>query len=326
MSSTGWCYDSRFLSHQTGPHHPERPERLRAITARLGEAGLLARLTPLVFGAAEERWIELVHSPEYVARVRATCAAGEPFIDTPDSAICPESFDAARLAVGALLSACDAVMEGRVPNAFCAVRPPGHHAERDLSMGFCLFNNVAIAARYLQRRWGVARVLVLDWDVHHGNGTQNAFADDDSVFYCSLHEHPSYRYPGSGNEHEVGHGAGRGYTLNLPMMPGATDADYQRAFEERFLPAARRFSPQFVLVSAGFDAHVDDPLATIALSDAAFEWMTRQTMTLAAECCKGRLVSLLEGGYNLDALARCVALHVATLLEPVRPPARPAGR
>lgn len=312
--STGWCYDSRFLMHKTGHHHPERPERLRAITERLHDDGLLARLTPIPLQAAELRWIELIHSRHYIERVRDQCEAGEPYIDTPDSAICPDSYEAARLAVGAVLAACDAVMRGDVRNAFCTVRPPGHHAERDASMGFCLFNNVAIAARYLQRHWHVGRVLILDWDVHHGNGTQNAFADDPSVFYCSLHEHPSYRYPGSGSEHEVGHGPGRGFTLNIPMLPGASDAEYRRAFEERFLPAARRFEPSFVLVSAGFDAHADDPLAAIELSDESFVWMTAETKRLAEECCEGRLVSVLEGGYDLAALARCAALHVSTLL------------
>ncbi len=315
MPRTGWCYDARFLLHDTGPHHPERPQRLRAITARLHDDGLLRRLTPLVFGPADLQWIVANHSAEYVERVRRACASGAPYIDTPDSAICPHSFEVAQLAVGALLAACDAVLSGEADNAFCCVRPPGHHAERELSMGFCLFNNVAIAARYLREKWGLERVLIVDFDVHHGNGTQHAFDDDPSVFFCSFHEHPAYRYPGTGREHESGRGPGAGFTLNLPMRPGATDADYREALQGKFMPAAHAFRPQFILVSAGFDAHEADPLADIRLSDAGFEWLSRQIVALARETCGGRLVSTLEGGYDLDALARNVSRHIACLLD-----------
>lgn len=183
-------------------------------------------------------------------------------------------------------------------------------------MGFCLFNNAAIGARYLIEQWRVARVLILDWDVHHGNGTQHLFEDDAAVFYCSLHEHPSFRYPGTGAENENGRGRGRGFTLNIPMMPGATDADYQEAFSLKFLPAARAFHPDFLLLSAGFDAHIDDPLANICLTDAGFRWMTHAVCELAEQVCGGRLVSVLEGGYDLNALSRCVADHVRIMLEP----------
>ncbi len=315
MARTGWCYDSRFLLHKTGPGHPERPERLRAIARALGDAGLLKRVTPLAFGPADVGAIEAVHSAAHIERVRRACADGDAIIDSADCPICSDSYEAARLAVGAVMAACDAVMRGEVDNAFCMVRPPGHHAERETAMGFCLFNNVAIAARHLQRQWKVGRVLILDWDVHHGNGTQHAFVDDPTVFYCSMHEHPSFRYPGTGHHSEKGYAAGAGYTLNIPMLPGATDDDYQRAFVETFLPAARAFRPEFVIVSAGFDAHEADPLASVELTDAGFEFLTQGTLELAAECCAGRLVSSLEGGYDLDALARCAATHVAQLLD-----------
>ncbi len=315
MARTGWCYDSRFLLHKTGPGHPERPERLRAINRALDDAGLLKRVTPLAFGAAELGAIEAVHSPAYVERVRRACANGDAIIDSADCPICADSYDAARLAAGAVMAACDAVMRDEVDNAFCMVRPPGHHAERETAMGFCLFNNVAIAARHLQRQWKVGRVLILDWDVHHGNGTQHAFVDDPTVFYCSMHEHPSFRYPGTGHDSEKGYAAGAGYTLNIPMLPGASDDDYRKAFTETFLPAARAFRPEFVVVSAGFDAHEADPLASIELTDAGFDFLTKGILELAAECCGGRLVSSLEGGYDLDALGRCAAKHVGHLLN-----------
>jgi acetoin utilization deacetylase AcuC-like enzyme len=314
MPRTGWCYDARFLLHDPGPSHPERPQRLRAITAELGERGLLGRLTPLTFGPADLSWIETNHSHDYIERVSQACNDGAAYIDTLDSGICRESFDVARLAVGAVLAACDAVLNGEVANAFCAVRPPGHHAEYDESMGFCLFNNIAIAARYLRQHGRVERVLILDWDVHHGNGTQHSFEDDPDVFFASFHEHPAYRYPGTGRDHEAGRGRGTGFTLNIPMTPGAGDEDYQQAFEERFLPVARAFRPQFILVSAGFDAHADDPLADVRLTDAGFEWLGRRVVELAHECCNDRLVTILEGGYDLPTLARNVARHVEILL------------
>jgi len=189
------------------------------------------------------RWIEAIHTAEYIERLHAACKQGERHIDVPDSAICPESFEIAQLAVGGVLAAVDAVMQGQIDNAHCAVRPPGHHAERDRSMGFCLFNNVAIAAQYLRRHYQLPRVMVLDWDVHHGNGTQHTFEDDPSVFYCSLHEHPSFCYPGTGWAWEAGHGDSRGTKLNLPLMPHTGDAEMQEVFEQQFVPAARSYVP-----------------------------------------------------------------------------------
>ena len=313
--TTGIVVDDRYLAHDTGPGHPERSDRLRSIRARLDDDGLLASTQAVPASPVDLKWVERVHTRGYVAKLREACERKVPFIDTPDSRICPESYDIARLAAGGVRAAVDAVMEGRIRNAFCAVRPPGHHAERELSMGFCLFNNIAIAARYLQARWDLKRVLILAWAVHHGNGTQHTFDDDPTVFFCSMHEHPAHLYPGTGYPHEKGTGPGEGSTLNVAMMPGADDADYRPPFEETFVPAAQAFKPQFVLVSAGFDAHKDDPLAHIELTDAGFEWLTQQSLAVARECCEGRLVSMLEGGYDLDALSACASMHVQLLSQ-----------
>lgn len=315
MARTAWIYDDRFLDHDTGPNHPERPDRLRAIVARMQSTGLSGRVTPLSFGPATDDVLRLNHAQHYIERVELTCAAGKSHIDTVDSAICPESDAIARLAAGGVIAAVDAVMAGAADNAFCAVRPPGHHAEHELSMGFCLYNNVAIAARHLRKSHGIERVLILDWDVHHGNGTQHSFEGDPNVFFCSFHEHPRFCYPGTGFPEETGRGAGKGTTLNICMMPGATDADYRKQWEEQFEPAARAFAPQFILVSAGFDAHANDPLAQINLTDEAFVWMADRIVKMAREMCGGKLVCILEGGYDLEALSTGVCNVVRVMLD-----------
>jgi acetoin utilization deacetylase AcuC-like enzyme len=313
MARTGLIRSPRFRRHETGPGHPERPARLEAIERRLEDSGLLARLIPVEPRPVEERWLEEVHAPGYIRHVERACAAGERILDSPDTGIGAESFSIARLAAGGVLALVDAVLEGRLDNGFAAVRPPGHHAERDRAMGFCLFNNVAVAARYAQRRHGAGRVLVVDWDVHHGNGTQHAFEEDASVFYCSLHQWPLY--PGTGAASERGRGAGEGFTLNLPLPPGSGDADWLRAFDRVLLPAADAFRPDLLIVSAGFDAHRDDPLAGTLLSEFGFRGLTERVCDLARRHCGGRLVSVLEGGYQLRALADCAAVHVEALLD-----------
>jgi len=302
-----------LLAHDTGRHHPERPERLRAIAEAVDEDPWLSRLQRLTAGPASMEDMLRVHDEAYLRRLERACQGGERFIDTPECPLCPRTFEIARLAAGGVLAAVEAVAAGRAANAFCAVRPPGHHAERDRAMGFCYLNNVAIAARWLRERGGFERALIFDWDVHHGNGTQHAFEKDPSVFFCSIHEDPRYLYPGTGFAEEVGREPGRGTTLNLPMLPGSSDEDYRRILTERFLPAARSFRPDFILVSAGFDAHAADPLAHIELSTEAFARMTRMVRELAAEICEGRLVSVLEGGYNLEALQECVTAHLHAL-------------
>jgi len=270
----------------------------------------LPRIAPRL---AEEAEIERVHDRMHVRAIAASEGRACTRYD-PDTAASARSFEAAKLAAGASIDLADAILDGAVNNGFAALRPPGHHAERDRPMGFCLFNNVAIAARHLCVERGLERVLVLDWDVHHGNGTQHTFYGDPSVMYVSLHQYPFY--PGTGSADEIGAGDGVGFTVNVPMPAGCGDATYRAAFRDLILPIARSFDPQFVLVSAGFDAHRDDPLASMALSAEAFGDMTDALVALADECCDGRIMCLLEGGYSLEALRDSVKLVLEHLASP----------
>jgi acetoin utilization deacetylase AcuC-like enzyme len=313
---TALIYDDCFVEHDTGPNHPERPQRLVAIVELLRESKLWGRFVRPDFGPGDMSAIERVHDRAYIDRLRSACEQGEGFIDTPDSAICRDSFRIAQVAVGGVLAAVDALMAGRVDNAFCAVRPPGHHAERDRSMGFCLFNNVAIAAEHLLTQHDLQRVAIIDFDVHHGNGTQHSFESRDDVLFISIHEHPEYQYPGTGFEHERGIGDGEGFTLNIPLMPGSNDGDYQRAFETLVLPALESFAPQCLLLSAGFDAHDSDPLGSQQVSDACFAWIAKQMLSAAQRHCDDRLLVTLEGGYHLQAQARCVEQMLRLMLGP----------
>jgi len=314
--ATALGYDDIFLQHRTG-EHPERPARLTSIIESLKREEIWSQLVPVTTRVDPDPWIRRVHTPEYLTRLAEACENGLPFIDTPDSAICPDSWEVARQAVAVTLAACDMILTGLVENAFCALRPPGHHAERDRSMGFCLFNNAVLAAVYLQQHHGLKRILILDWDVHHGNGVQHIFERDPTVFYASLHQHPATCYPGTGWPNEFGKGPGRGYTLNLPLPPGTTDEDFLETLETNFLPAAHDFRPDFVIVCAGFDGHRKDPLAQWELSENAYAQATRRIKAVAAQYSQGRLLSLLEGGYQLGALAACVAVHLQNLMQPL---------
>ncbi len=311
--ATGFLYHPDCLKHDMGYGHPESPDRLRAILSRLEAGGLLDRLTKIDPVAASDNWITLIHEPAYVTSLKTRAPVGGRVSLDPDTSISAGSLSAAYLAVGAALAAVDAIMNGLVQNAFCAVRPPGHHAERDRAMGFCLFNNVAIAARYAQRRHGLARVLIVDWDVHHGNGTQQAFYEDPSVLFFSTHQYPYY--PGTGRATDCGEGKGEGLTINVPMSPGQGDEDYREVFEQVLVPAADRFKPDFVLISAGFDAHRDDPLAGMALTEEGYGTLSRIVLGLARRHCQGRVLSCLEGGYNLQALSASVERHLLAMLE-----------
>lgn len=309
--STGFHYDPLYLEHFAGAGHPERPERLSATMAHLNAQPWFGTLLPIRALPASEDWVQSVHAPDYRLRAERACSTGQPYLDVPDVGISERSYEAALLAAGSTLAMADAVMSGQVRNAFGLSRPPGHHAEQALALGFCLFNNVAILARYLQRQHGLDRVLILDWDVHHGNGTQHTFETDASVMYVSLHQYPYY--PGTGAASETGEGAGKGTTVNCPMPAGAGDAEYERAFRERILPAIEAFRPDAVLLSAGFDAHANDPLAEMRLSTAFYGWMTDRMLEVADRHAGGRLISILEGGYSLTALPLCVAEHLTHL-------------
>ncbi|MBU0638309.1 MAG: histone deacetylase [Planctomycetes bacterium] len=315
MATLGILCDKRYKNHVTDEGHPEQPKRLDAITAGLEAAGVLAECPRIEPHFIDDKLLLRVHNADYLRRLDGACRQGYPYIDVPDCPISPESWDIARLAAGGVVEAARQIASGKLKRAFCAVRPPGHHAEIDRAMGFCLFNNVAIAARVLQDEFHIERMLILDWDVHHGNGTQRTFEHDPSVSYISMHGHPNFLFPGTGFEGEIGTDAGRGYTLNIPFHPGATDDDLRNAFEARIIPSVERYAPQFVLMSIGFDPHVDDPLGNLKCTDEIFAWMTRTTRQLADHLAGGRILSVLEGGYNLAVLERCVAEHVRILRE-----------
>lgn len=313
MKTVGLLYHPEYLKHDTGPGHPERPERLESMIKHLLGTPLWKNLQHLQPEPALLSWIQGVHPEEYVGMIKRRCAAGEQVLDGGDTHVCPVSYDVALLAAGGVLLGVDEVISGRVQSAFCAGRPPGHHAETSTVMGFCLFNNVAIGARYAQKKHGVGRVAIVDWDVHHGNGTQEIFYEDDSVLYISLHQFPLW--PGTGAASERGKGKGGGFTLNCPMQPGSGEKEYLEAFETEILPALDTFGPELLMISAGFDAHRDDPLANINLSEESFSTMTKLLRELAERHCDGRIVSVLEGGYNLPALAKSVEMHLSALAE-----------
>ncbi len=289
--STGFLYDEHFMDHDPGPGHPERKERLSSAIDYLRRQDWFDDLQLVTSRGAQREWIQTTHADAYIDRARTACEQGAPYLDVADVGISDQSYATALLAAGSIMHMADKVMDGSVDNGFLLSRPPGHHAEHDMAMGFCLFNNVAIAARYLQQRHGLEKILILDWDVHHGNGTQHTFEADPSILYISTHQYPFY--PGTGATSETGSGRGQGATLNCPMFAGAGDDEYEQAWQEKVLPKIESFKPQFFLISAGFDAHRADPLAQINLSTDFYAWMSRQVMAQADKHASGRLVSIL---------------------------------
>lgn len=315
----GWLDDERFERHDTGAGHPESPERLRVIRAAVAQSPLAAGLVKLTPREATAADLLLVHPQDYLDLIAREIAEGRRVLSTGDVVISPGSVEAARLAVGGVLAACDAVMAGTVRRAFCAVRPPGHHAEPARGMGFCLYANVAIAARHLMERHGLTRVLVVDIDVHHGNGTYAALKSEPRAFQFHLHQHGIYPgsgvRPGAGRADETGEGAAVGRTINVSVPAGGGDEAFLTALRERLVPAMAEFKPEFVVVSAGYDAHADDPLGGLAVSTEGYRQIFAALAAVADQHCEGRLVAALEGGYNREALAAAVVATLEALGE-----------
>ena len=311
MARTGLVSDLSLRKHATGVHHPEQPARVDAVLQRFHTLGLSASSSALQARSASDDELALAHDRRYLRLVHQEIAAGRSELSTGETVLSPDSEEVARLATGCALTAVDAVFSGAVENAFAVIRPPGHHASADIGMGFCLFNHVAVAARYARHRWSAERVLIVDWDVHHGNGTQDIFYRDGSVLFFSTHQSPWY--PGTGAASEVGEGAGHGTTLNCPFPAGAGETDILGAMHNVLAPAAYDFRPDLILISAGFDSRKGDPLGRFTLSDASFHNMTDLVLQLAASLCNGRVVSLLEGGYSLQGLASASAAHLSAL-------------
>jgi acetoin utilization deacetylase AcuC-like enzyme len=322
--TTAYVFDPLYLKHDE-PTHPENSRRLEQTMRHLPEAGLLERLKSVHARDASVEEVAAVHHPSYIQEIRAAAEGRQGWLDM-DTYVGPHSYSAALRAAGGLLQAVQAVLQGEANNAFALVRPPGHHAVAGRAMGFCLFNNVAIATRYALREFGLERVLIVDFDLHHGNGTQDAFYEEPTVLYFSTHQYPYY--PGTGHYQETGRGAGQGYNVNVPLPAGVGDAGYERVFAEVLVPMAHRYQPQLILASAGYDAHWADPLGGMLLSVSGYASMTRTLVALAAELCQGRLVLTLEGGYNLEALAASVAATFGMLLgdEHIEDPLGPARR
>ncbi len=314
---TGFVYDPEYKKHVTGPGHPERPQRLDAVVKGLKESGLYEQLAHIKPRRATADRLLLCHTQEYLTTVKNDLRRGAGQLSTGDTAICPESGDVALLAVGGVLVAVDRVCGGVAKNAFCAVRPPGHHATRELGMGFCIYNNVAIAARHAQKRPEIERVLIVDWDVHHGNGTQDIFYSDGSVFFFSTHQSPLY--PGTGAASETGSGDGKGTTINCPLRAGSGRKEVFAAFNEKLVPAMKDFRPDLVLISAGFDSREGDPVGQMRLTDDDFRDLTRLTLKIAREYAGSRVVSVLEGGYSLDGLEKAATSHVRALVKDGEP-------
>jgi acetoin utilization deacetylase AcuC-like enzyme len=291
MKRTGYLYDKRYLLHDTGPDHPETPDRLKAIYQGIKDADLLSKLTIIQASRADLKWVETVHAKNYIERFEAACRSGNSMFDYPDNQICAETFETALLAVGGILDAAGRVMMGKLDNVFCAVRPP-----------------------YLQIEWGIQRVGIVDFDVHHGNGTQHIFEEDPDVFYYSIHQHPTFAFPGTGRAFETGSGEGTGSTRNYPVLPGHGDKEYLGLIQRDLIPVLEAFSPEVIIVSAGFDAHVDDDMSDINLSTQGYTRIMERIVALAALYSNGRVISVLEGGYCLKRLPELAANHVKVLL------------
>lgn len=309
----GLFADERLKLHQTGFAHPESPYRLDAVKDILLHKNMMNSMMHISSRAATEEEVLLVHTRKYLEIVKSDIRKGAEILSTGDTIMSVKSLEVANLATGGVLNAVDAVFNDKLKRAFCLLRPPGHHATPTRGMGFCIWNHIAIAARYAQRKFRISKVLIVDWDVHHGNGTQDAFYSDDSVLFFSTHQYPWY--PGTGASSEIGSGTGKGFTINCPFPAGAGRKEILGAMEQKLVPAAETFQPELILISAGFDSRKEDPLGDFKLEDVDFDDMTRLVGGIAMRHAKGRMISLLEGGYNLPGLASAAAAHVRALIE-----------
>ena len=309
---TGLYTNPIFLEHNTG-QHPENANRLRAILDKLESDKLMGKFKVEAGRTATSAEIKMLHTEKLISEVETASESGAQTLHTRDCVISAQTYKASLHAVGSVLDAALEVAERRLDNAFCAVRPPGHHAEFDTAMGFCFFNNIALAAEFLSREMGFQRILIIDFDVHHGNGTQHFFEERSDIFFVSMHQDPRTCYPGTGFAKENGRGVGTGYTLNVPVPPGIEDAEYLQIFSTDVKPKLEEYNPDFVLISAGFDAHRDDPLASLNLTESTFKKLSFELKQLAEQTAGGRMLSILEGGYELNALSSCVSEHLQIL-------------
>ncbi len=310
MSATAVFYDPIYLEHDTGFGHPERPERLQATKQLLEEVGLADKVRVISPRDATVEEIQLVHPKSHIEKVRRVAASGGGWLD-PDTHVGLRSYDAALKSAGAALEGLERIFSGGIDNAFCLVRPPGHHATAERGMGFCLFNNNAIAARFAMEEFGISRVFILDWDAHHGNGLQDIFYDDDRVLYVSLHQYP--HYPGTGSTGETGIAAGKGFSVNFPFPARSGEEVYLAAFDQVILPIARQYKPELVLISAGYDGHFSDLLCSMLLRARSYVEMATRLQDLAASFCGGKMMASLEGGYNLDGIAISITDTIAVM-------------
>jgi acetoin utilization deacetylase AcuC-like enzyme len=326
MEKTAIIYTPKYLEHDAGPGHPESSDRLRAIMKELRKSGLLesGKCSLIEPKPANVKDVELIHQPDYIQLVKRVCSSGGGLLDLGDTVVSPKSYETALYAVGGAVKAADLVMNGEFQNAFALVRPPGHHAGSSYAMGFCLFNNVAVVAAHLLRDFRLKRILILDVDAHHGNGTQDIFYNTNEVLYIGLHQDPR-GFPGTGFVDEVGSGDGLGYTVNVPFPYQTDDEAYLKAFNQVVIPIIRQYKPEFILVSTGFDGHYTDPVASLSLSASIYPKIFRKVLDLASQFCMGRLVAVLEGGYSLSFIGKIAAAvigemaGVSYLIEDKRP-------
>lgn len=305
--------DPYFSKHDTGIGHPENPGRLEAIYSRLKSESILEKVELLKPEKIAHERLKLVHAPEYIEKVEEECKKGYPLLSTGDTNICRSSNDVALSAAGGVLKAVDLIFNSDIKRGFCSIRPPGHHSYGDVGMGFCIYNNVALAAEYAKEKYNIDKIMIIDWDVHHGNGTQNIFYGDNSVLFVSTHQSPLY--PGTGSSEERGTGTGEGFTINIPMKKGSGNSDIFSVFNEMIKPAGKNFKPDLILISAGFDSRVDDPLGGFLIDDDGFRELTRMVIEISEYSGSGKILSVLEGGYNYVGLSSAVFAHMDEMIK-----------